>query len=113
MGQEGQSRQQSTPPLALLLLVTVRLSPPMLGQFQPAGSPEHWSSEKRLRPSQAPVTLVAPMLPQPKKSLLRLPSSRQVAQEMVEHPAVPVFERSAQRPQPVPLTAAAKNELAA
>ena len=112
MGQEGQSRQQSTPPLALLLFTTVRLSPPMLGQLHDGPSAVHWSSEKRLRPSHEPATPVEPMVPQPKKSLLRLPSSRQVeVHEMVEHPAVPVFERSAQRPQPVPLTAAAKNEL--
>lgn len=109
-----QSRQQSTPPFASALFVTVRLSPPMLGHCHEGPRAAHSFSEKRVSPSQGPATPVDPRVPQPKKSLLRLPSSRQFAEhDTVVHPDEAVLARSAQRPQPVPLTAAAKNELGA
>ena len=92
--------------------MTVRLSEMLPPQTHGAVSALQLSPEKRLSPSQEPVTAVLPSGPQPKKSLLRSPLSRQPAWHEVDPHMVPVSvpERSAHLPQPVPDTAAAKND---
>ena len=91
----------------------MRLSWTLPPQIHGAPRPLQSLLEKRVSPSQAPVT-TAPSVPQPKKSLLRSPLSRQLVAQEIELQLDPVTvpERSAQTPQPVPETAAAKNDKA-
>jgi hypothetical protein len=95
--------------------VTVRLSivSPPQAQVEPPMEPQ-LLPEARLSPSQLRPLMESPVVPQPKKSLFRSPDSRQfVWHELgVQAGPVTVPERSAHTLQPVPETAAAKNDVA-